>query len=119
METFTGANCVIVNPSDNSVAQMLRYAKEQLVRELERNIAIFIGGTRGIGLATARRFVAEGAYVFITGRRELDGTDSGALSDKTSLADNRFRFGLSRMLSAVQYAPALLRHLRGLCWCQR
>src|SRR6266478_2835993 len=27
-ETFTGANCVIVNPSDNSVAQMLRYAKQ-------------------------------------------------------------------------------------------
>ncbi len=27
-ETFTGANCVIVNPPDNSVAQMLRYAKQ-------------------------------------------------------------------------------------------
>ena len=27
-ETFTGANCVIVSPSDNSVAQMLRYAKQ-------------------------------------------------------------------------------------------
>jgi len=27
-EIFTGANCVIVNPSDNSVAQMLRYAKQ-------------------------------------------------------------------------------------------
>jgi hypothetical protein len=27
-ETFTGASCVIVNPSDNSVAQMLRYAKQ-------------------------------------------------------------------------------------------
>jgi len=26
--TFTGANCVIVNPSDNSAAQMLRYAKQ-------------------------------------------------------------------------------------------
>jgi len=28
-ETFTGANCVIVNPSDNSAAQMLRYAKQR------------------------------------------------------------------------------------------
>ena len=27
-ETFTGANCVIVSPSDNSVAQILRYAKQ-------------------------------------------------------------------------------------------
>lgn len=37
-------------------------------------IAVITGGTSGIGLATAQRFVAEGAYVFITGRRaaELD-----------------------------------------------
>ena len=28
------------------------------------------GGSSGIGLATAKRFVNEGAYVFITGRRE-------------------------------------------------
>ncbi len=30
------------------------------------------GGSSGIGLATAKRFVAEGAYVFITGRRETE-----------------------------------------------
>ena len=37
-------------------------------------IAVITGGNSGIGLATARKFVAEGAYVFITGRRqnELD-----------------------------------------------
>jgi NAD(P)-dependent dehydrogenase (short-subunit alcohol dehydrogenase family) len=37
--------------------------------------AVITGGTAGIGLATARRFVADGATVFITGRRqaELDG----------------------------------------------
>jgi NAD(P)-dependent dehydrogenase (short-subunit alcohol dehydrogenase family) len=42
--------------------------------KLEGKIAIVTGGTSGIGLATAKRFVAEGAYVFITGRRqgELD-----------------------------------------------
>jgi len=32
----------------------------------------FTGGSSGIGLATAKRFVAEGAYVFITGRRQTE-----------------------------------------------
>jgi NAD(P)-dependent dehydrogenase (short-subunit alcohol dehydrogenase family) len=42
--------------------------------KLEERIAVVTGGNSGIGLATAKRFVAEGAYVFITGRRqpELD-----------------------------------------------
>ena len=38
--------------------------------KLEGHIALITGGNSGIGLATARRFVDEGAYVFITGRRE-------------------------------------------------
>ena len=44
--------------------------------KLEGKIALVTGGTAGIGLATARRFVKEGAYVFVTGRRrtELDAT---------------------------------------------
>ena len=38
--------------------------------KLEGQITLITGGNSGIGLATAKRFVSEGAYVFITGRRE-------------------------------------------------
>ncbi len=37
--------------------------------KLDNKIAVITGGSSGIGLATAQRFVEEGAYVFITGRR--------------------------------------------------
>jgi len=40
------------------------------VGKLEGKIALITGGNSGIGLATATRFVNEGAYTFITGRRE-------------------------------------------------
>ena len=40
--------------------------------KLQGKIAVITGGNSGIGLATAAEFVAEGAYVFITGRRQKE-----------------------------------------------
>ena len=64
--------------------------------KLEGKIALITGGSSGIGLATAKLFVKEGAYVFITGRREAELTAAvkaiarnvtGVQGDVTSLAD--------------------------------
>jgi NAD(P)-dependent dehydrogenase (short-subunit alcohol dehydrogenase family) len=65
--------------------------------KLEGKVAVITGGTSGIGLATARRLMSDGAYVFITGRRqsELDSAVkqigennvSGVQGDVSNMAD--------------------------------
>ena len=40
--------------------------------KLEGKVAVITGGNSGIGLAAAQRFVSDGAYVFITSRRQSE-----------------------------------------------
>jgi NAD(P)-dependent dehydrogenase (short-subunit alcohol dehydrogenase family) len=54
--------------------------------KLNGKVAVITGGSSGIGLATAQRFVAEGAYVFITGRRQTELDKAKALIGKNLTA---------------------------------
>jgi len=74
-------------------------------KKLEGKVAVITGGNSGIGLATARRFVAEGAHVFITGRRQAELNEAvkqigrnvtGVQGDVSHLAD------LDRLFAAVK-----------------
>lgn len=47
--------------------------------KLDGKVAVITGGSSGLALATAQRFVEEGAYVFITGRRQETLDDAVAL----------------------------------------
>ncbi|PRD43016.1 oxidoreductase [Phyllobacterium phragmitis] len=72
--------------------------------KLENKVAVITGGTSGIGLAAARLFIDEGAFVFLTGRRqaeldsavaELGANAFGIQADSSKMAD------LDRLFEAV------------------
>jgi NAD(P)-dependent dehydrogenase (short-subunit alcohol dehydrogenase family) len=72
--------------------------------KLQGKIAVVTGGTSGIGLATAKRFAAEGARVFITGRRqaELDAAVA-AIPNATGIqADSSSSADLQRLFDTIK-----------------
>jgi NAD(P)-dependent dehydrogenase (short-subunit alcohol dehydrogenase family) len=72
--------------------------------KLQGKVAVITGGTEGIGLATAQLFVKEGAYVFITGRRqkELDEAVNAIGSNVTGVRGDVAKLGdLDRLYETV------------------
>jgi NAD(P)-dependent dehydrogenase (short-subunit alcohol dehydrogenase family) len=79
--------------------------------KLDGKIALVTGGNSGIGFATAKQFVNEGAYVFITGRREAELTAAvkeigrnvtGVQGDVSNLAD------LDRLIDQIKQEKGTL-----------
>lgn len=73
--------------------------------KLEGKVALITGGDRGIGLAAAKRLVADGAYVFITGRRQsaLDAAVAQIGRDVTAVAGDVSKLtDLDRLFATVR-----------------
>jgi NAD(P)-dependent dehydrogenase (short-subunit alcohol dehydrogenase family) len=82
-----------------------------IMGQLHGKNALVTGATSGIGLATARRFAAEGAHVFITGRRQ-EALDAAA----ASIGDNvtAVRGDVSKLEDLDQLIEAIQAHGGGL-----
>src|SRR6266403_5801212 len=84
---------------------------EERMNKLEGKSALITGGNGGIGLATAKQFVNEGAHVFITGRRdpelatavnEIGRNVTGVQGDVSNLGD------LDRLFAQIKWEKGIL-----------
>ena len=81
---------------------------EKHLGKLAGKIALITGGNSGIGLATAKRFVNEGAYVFITGRRksELDAAIKEIKKKVTAIQEDVANLDdLDRLFAQINAVP--------------
>src|SRR5579871_7006186 len=89
----------------SSVTSAVDEPKGAIMGKLEGKVAVITGGNSGIGLATARRFVEEGAHVVITGRREKELKEAAALlgQNVTTVAGDVTRLqDLDRLYAVVK-----------------
>ena len=91
-------------------------------KKLQGQVALITGGNSGIGLATARQFVAEGAHVFITGRRQAELDEAvrqigkhvtGVQGDVANLADLDRLFATVKRQQGPPRRPVRQRPRRG------
>jgi NAD(P)-dependent dehydrogenase (short-subunit alcohol dehydrogenase family) len=78
--------------------------EDQLMARLAGKVAVITGGSSGIGLATAQRFVHEGAHVFIVGRRQSELDKAKALIGdgvSTLVGDVTVSADLDRLFATV------------------
>ena len=81
------------------------------MNRLEGKVALITGGNSGIGLATAKQFVDEGAHVFITGRRasELAAAVKEIGRNVTGVQGNVSNLGdLDRLFAQIQWEKGKL-----------
>src|SRR2546427_7887406 len=83
--------------------------EEKRMGKLEGKIALVTGGNSGIGLATAKQFVNEGAYVFITGRRDLAAAVKEIGSNVTGVQGDVSNLGdLDRLFAQIEHEKGRL-----------
>jgi NAD(P)-dependent dehydrogenase (short-subunit alcohol dehydrogenase family) len=79
--------------------------QEEIMGKLDGKVALITGGNSGIGLAAAKRFVQEGAYVFITGRTQskLDQAVKQVGSNVTGVQGDVAKLGdLDRLFAQIK-----------------
>lgn len=78
--------------------------------KLENKVAVITGATSGMALATAKLFAKEGAYVFITGRRQKELDEAGSIASVKGM-DNLSAYGGSKA-ALLSFAKSWTSELR-------